>query len=366
MSDVLVFLSEMYLFQNSLLAWSAALLIMLFSLLVLSGARVFLPRRLAAKAEKSDNKWDDLAMSLVSKTRMPFIFLVSVYFGALTLALPARIVELIRIVIIIALLIQVGFWSTHVVSFLVAKRRQEQLADEAGSPTTLHAVEMIGKWVIWILIVLLALDNIPTIQVTTLIASLGIGGIAIGLAVQNILGDLFASLSIALDKPFVIGDFVSVGDYSGTVEYVGIKSTRMRSISGEQVVFSNSDLMGSRIRNYKRMARRRIAFTIGVTYQTPSEKLSAIPQMVREIIDAQENAAFDRAHFKEFGPSSLDFEVVYFMEVPDYLVYMDVQQSINLALYKCFKREGIEFAYPTQTLFIDKNTSDELVRSNPI
>jgi small-conductance mechanosensitive channel len=180
----------------------------------------------------------------------------------------------------------------------------------------------------------------------------------VALAIQNILGDLFASLSIVLDKPFVIGDFIIVGDLMGTVEKIGLKTTRVRSLSGEQLVFGNHDLLQSRIRNFKHLFERRILFSFGVIYQTPHDKLAAIPGMVREIIESLEDTRFDRAHFKEYGDFSLNFEVVYYVLKPDYNAYMDTQQAINLALYQRFQQAGIEFAYPTQTLFITREGTE--------
>jgi len=207
--------------------------------------------------------------------------------------------------------------------------------------------------ILWSVIVLMALENVG-IDITALVAGLGVGGIAVALAVQNILGDLFASLSIVLDKPFVIGDFIIIGDYMGTVEHIGLKTTRIRSLSGEQLVFANNDLLQSRIRNFKRMYERRVVFNLGVVYQTPHEKLQKIPQIVREIIEQQHPVRFDRAHFKSFGDFSLNFEVVYWVQNPDYTVYMDIQQAINLEIYRRFAEEGIEFAYPTQSIFVEK------------
>jgi len=211
--------------------------------------------------------------------------------------------------------------------------------------------------VLWTGVLLLALDNLG-VHVTTLITGIGIGGVAIALAIQNILGDLFASLSIILDKPFMIGDFIIVDDFLGTVEHIGLKTTRLRSLSGEQLVFANSDLLKSRIRNYKRMAERRIVFSIGVVYQTAPEKLAGITGFIRDIIEGQPQARFDRAHFKGFGSSSLDFEIVYWVTSPDYNLYMDIQQAINLALFRRLQSEGIEFAYPTQTLFLERQEAE--------
>jgi small-conductance mechanosensitive channel len=209
-----------------------------------------------------------------------------------------------------------------------------------------------GRGIIWVIVLLVVIDNVG-VDVTTLVASLGVGGIAIALAVQSILGDIFASLSIIFDKPFLVGDFVRVGDYTGSVENIGIKTTRLRSLSGEQLVISNSDMLGSRIQNYGRMYERRATFTLGVTYDTPREKLAKIPEMVREAIEAEEGVRFDRAHFKEFGAYSLNIDAVYYVLSPDYAQYMDIQQRINLDLHRRFEEEGIEFAYPTQVVHID-------------
>jgi small-conductance mechanosensitive channel len=204
---------------------------------------------------------------------------------------------------------------------------------------------------------LLILDNLG-IDITALVAGLGVGGIAVALAVQNILGDLFASLSIVLDKPFAVGDFIIIDDYLGSVEHVGLKTTRLRSLSGEQLVMSNADLLSSRIRNYGRMYERRIVFSLGVTYQTPRDKLKKIPGIIRDAVEAQDQTRFDRSHFKGYGSFSLDFETVYHVLQPDYNLYMDIQQAVNFAIHERFEAEGIEFAYPTQTLFVERGGAD--------
>ena len=176
--------------------------------------------------------------------------------------------------------------------------------------------------------------------------------IAVALAAQNILGDLFASLSIVLDKPFAVGDFLIIDNYMGSVEKVGLKTTRVRSLSGEQLIFSNNDLLGSRIRNFKRMYQRRVVFSFGVVYETPANQLEAIPSMVREIVQGQPQTRFDRAHFQKFGDYALIFEVVYHVDSPDYNLYMDIQQAINLAIYRGLDERGLALAYPTQRLYL--------------
>ncbi|MDP7260201.1 MAG: mechanosensitive ion channel family protein, partial [Anaerolineales bacterium] len=203
----------------------------------------------------------------------------------------------------------------------------------------------------WSIILLLALDNLG-IEISGLLTGLGIGGIAVALAVQNILSDLLAYVSIMLDRPFTVGDFIVVDDRMGTVERIGLKTTRMRSLSGELLIFANHDLLGSRLSNFQDREDRRVVFTIGVTYDTPAAKLASIPEIMREVVSAQQQVRFDRSHFHSFGDFSLQFETVYYVNSADYGVYMDVQQNINLELVRRFERADIEFAFPTQTVHL--------------
>jgi small-conductance mechanosensitive channel len=209
----------------------------------------------------------------------------------------------------------------------------------------------LGQMTVWSLILLLCLEALG-VNVNSLIASLGVGGIAVALAAQNVLGDLFASISILLDKPFVAGDAIQVGDFVGTVERIGVKTTRLRSVDGEEIVMGNSDLVSSRIRNYKRVNERRVVCQLGVAYQTASNLAEAVPGMLREIVQGVPQARFDRAHLKALADSSILFELVYCVQSPDFNVRMDAQQAVNLAILRRFKREGIEFAYPTHTVHL--------------
>jgi small-conductance mechanosensitive channel len=204
-----------------------------------------------------------------------------------------------------------------------------------------------------VVVVLIGLSNLG-VDITALIAGLGVGGIAVALAAQNVLGDLLASLSIVLDKPFVIGDFIVAGDYKGTVENIGIKTTRLRSLSGEEIVLSNKDLLESRIQNFKRMWRRRVVLKVGVIYSTTAEVLEKIPVWMKAIVTSEAKLDFDRCHFSGFGASSLDFEMVFFVNDSDYNLYMDIQQRVMLSIFKKFNEEKVEFAFPTQSLFIEK------------
>ncbi|CEP66902.1 Mechanosensitive ion channel MscS [Moorella glycerini] len=345
---------EWLIYGNYWMEWGLALGITIATLL---SQRVLLRialRRLKAVAERTTTELDNMAVELLDKTSGFFLLTVAIWAGSQVLEL-GETNAVLRKVLIGAFFLQVALWGNALITNWINSYARKLLDQDAVAATTLSAIGVIGRVLLWTIVGLLALQNIADLNLGTLIAGLGVGGIAVGLAVQKILGDLIASLSIVLDKPFVIGDFIIVDDLMGTVEHIGLKSTRIRSLSGEQIIFGNGDLLQSRVRNYKRMQERRILFTIGVTYQIPYEKLQAIPGIIRGIIESQPHTRFDRAHFKEFGDFSLNFEVVYYVTVPDYNVYMDVQQAINLEIYRRFAQEGIEFAYPTQTLFLEKS-----------
>jgi small-conductance mechanosensitive channel len=207
--------------------------------------------------------------------------------------------------------------------------------------------------VVWGLATVFLLDNLG-FRISTVVAGLGIGGIAVALAAQNLLGDLFAYFVIMFDRPFEIGDFVIVGEYMGVIDRFGVKTTRISSLGGEQIIMSNKDLTDSRVRNYKRMEKRRILFRLGVTYQTPFGKLQEIPEIIAGVIRGVEYTTFDRAHFSSYGDFSLVFEVVYYVLSNDYTKYMNIQQEINFRIHEEFEKRKIEFAYPTQTLFLNK------------
>jgi small-conductance mechanosensitive channel len=336
---------------NSPVEWATAVAVALGLALALLLARRLLVRHLGAYAKTTTTPVDDVITDILGATKRVFLVLMALYAGAQFLELPARVTKVVDSVAIVALLAQAALWTNRgIVAWLTYYLREKRQTDAAGA-TTMSVLGFIARVGVWALFVLMILDNLG-FNITTLVASLGIGGIAVALAVQNILGDIFASLSIALDKPFVIGDFIIVEDVLGTIEYIGLKTTRLRSLSGEQIVFSNADLLKSRIRNYKRMSERRVLFSFGVIYQTPYPQLERIPAMVREIVGQQPQTRFDRAHFKGYGDSSLDFEVVYYVLDSDYNIYMDIQQAINLALFRRFEAEHIEFAYPTRTLYV--------------
>lgn len=329
--------------------------ITIISIIVLQLIRGLVARKISALATQTETKLDDLVVTLVKRTKIIFILAISIYLGSLPLKMPGNAVIFFRTVAIAITFFQIAFWGNGLITYWAASQVDQPTDQDAATATTMNVVGYVAKVILWSVITILILDNIPGIEVDSLIASLGIGGVAVALAVQNILGDLFASLSIALDKPFVIGDFLVIGDYRGTVERVGLNSTRIRSLYGEELVFSNSDLVKSRISNFKTMARRRVNFELGIKGDTPYDKLVAIPDVLKEIVESQDQVTFDRANFRTYGDFALIFDVVYHVEGPDYRQYMDIQQSINLDIYKRFEVEGIEFAYPTQTIYLAKD-----------
>ena len=335
---------------NTALAWLTAAGVALAVILALYGLKALLVRRFGAIAERTNTRYDDILVAALASTRLPVMMIIGLYAGSTMLDLGDKAALFLSRVAMGATLVQAAIWADSAVRAWLAQYRASPQVDP-GRATSTAALGFIVRVVVWAVFLLMILDNLG-FNITTLVASLGIGGIAVALAVQNILGDLFASLSIVLDKPFVIGDFIVVGDSLGTVEYVGLKTTRVRSLSGEQIIFSNADLLNSRIHNLRRMETRRVVFTVGVTYSTSEELLRALPNEIAQIIKGQDRVKFDRAHFKGFGASSLDIEVVYIVNSSDYAVYMDVQQEIYLQIYRRFNELGADFAFPTQTLHV--------------
>lgn len=305
--------------------------------------------RLKIWAEKTKTDYDDFFVTFGEKTFIPLCYFGVVYIAIRGLSLHPVIGKTVRILgLSIFTYLTVKFLIAFV-EFVMKKHWMKNM--EAISAIKLEKAFPAIRISIWILGTVFLLDNLG-FQISTVIATLGIGGVAVALAAQAILKDLFSYFSILFDRPFEPGDFIIIGDFLGTVEHIGVKTTRIRSLSGEQLVFSNSDLTDSRIRNYKRMARRRVVFKIGVTYQTSQEQVQNIPSIVKDIIDSIELAALDRVHFSAFGDFSLVFEIVYYVESSEYNKYMDIQQQINLKLKQEFEARGIEFAYPTQSLFL--------------
>ncbi len=334
-----------------LLDWAKLIgLWILFTAVGLGVRRVFFGR-FTTLAARTSNRVDDVVAELLGGTRTFFLAVVALWIAVEYRTDDAPATVTLQRIVFVGLLLQLGLWGNDVIR-LVASWYSAAKNEDPAQITAVTAVGLVGKIVLWSVLFLVALDNIG-IDITALVAGLGIGGIAIALAVQNVLQDLLAYISIVVDQPFVYGDFLVLNELSGTVEHIGIKSTRLRSLSGEQIIFSNTDLLSSRVRNFKRMYERRVVFQVGVTYDTPHEKLKAIPDMLRAAVEASTDVRFDRAHLKAFGDFSINFETVYYVLVPDFATHMDRQQEMNLAIHLRFTEEGIDFAFPTQTLHIE-------------
>lgn len=308
--------------------------------------------RLTLLAERTTMRADDVVVEVLRGTNRGLVFLVALLIGVGMLDLPDRWASRVSQLWFLALAVQVALWANKAVTVGLRAYAERQSAAGAGPVSAAATLVSWGlRTLLWAIVLLAMLSNLG-INITAFVASLGVGGIAIALAAQNILGDLFASVAIAVDKPFEVGDFIVLGSVAGTVEAVGVKTTRIRSLGGEQIVMSNTELLKQTVSNYKRLTERRIVFGFGVTYDTTAEQAAAIPGLVKQIVEESEKLRFDRAHFKSFGDSSLDYELVYYVLDPGYAVYMDEQQRINLSLMRELKALGVEFAFPTRTVHV--------------
>lgn len=341
-----------YKFLNiTLTDWLYTLLISIVAYLLIVSIWKIALDKLGKIAIRTVSNFDDTVLEVMRTTKhltfALFAFLIGMHFLDLSERWITRLDHLSFVIIGL----QIAAWVNKGISIWAKRKAVSTDGNAEDNAVITTMLSWIFKTVVWSILLLSILANIG-VNITALVASLGIGGIAVALAVQNILSDLFASLSIGLDKPFVIGDFIVFGDVAGTIERVGLKTTHIRSLSGEQIVCSNTELLKNTIHNYKRMAQRRILFGFGVTYDTKVELLERIPGIVKTAVESQEKTRFDRAHMKDFGASSLNFEVVYFILDSDFNVYMDVQHAVNLSLMREFESLGVQFAFPTMTLNI--------------
>jgi len=344
-------LEQVYL-GNRILDYIIAFLALIFGLLFVKIIIRSIVRRLRRLAERTDTKLDDFIIKILEKIGLPALYISCFYLSAKILKMPSGADALFNVLELVV----ITFFSARIVVMLANWSINSYLAKKQHDPTVVRSLDgmlWVVKLLIWALAVIILLDNLGY-KVSTLIAGLGIGGIAVAIAAQALLKDFFSYFSIVFDHPFKIGDFIIIGDFMGTVEYIGIKTTRIRSLGGELVIFSNTDLTDSRVRNYRLMEKRRVLFRIGLTYQTPLSKLKEIPEIIEQVIKSVKDTAFDRAHFFSYGDFSLIFEVVYFVLSPDYNKYMDIQQEINFKIKEEFEKRGIEFAYPKQILFVTK------------
>jgi small-conductance mechanosensitive channel len=310
--------------------------------------------RLHKLALKTKTELDDILIEIFKKIKPPFYFFISIYFSIKILVLPSFFMKTLFVLFVIIVVYEVIKAVERLVDYFLRKYLEKNQKDPEANPHSdamIKVMQMIIRTILWLIGITLVLSNLG-VNVSSLIAGLGIGGIAIALALQNVLSDLFSAFTIYVDKPFKIGDHIKIGTDRGEVENVGLKSTRIRTVQGEQLIVSNQELTNTRIHNFRRMEVRRANFSIGVTYDTPAEKLEAI--MIKNIVDRTENVDFARCHFVEYADSSLNFQIVMDIKSKEFGAYLDVRQAVNMAIFKKFAEQKIEFAYPTQTIFVNK------------
>jgi len=341
-------------FGNTVFNYLLALIVFLVVLAVMRIFKYVVIHKLKKIAQKTKTDFDDMIIEAIEKVfKKPFYAFVSVYAALKYLTLSQTLDMILHyILILVGTYYGIKFVSTFV-DYGTRKFMEKGKEGQKIDASALKLMNSIAKAFLWLMAALLILSNLGY-NINTLIAGLGVGGIAVAFALQNILADVFASFSIHFDKPFETGDFIEIGTDGGTVKRIGIKSTRITTVKGDELVISNRELTESRVHNYKKMEKRRITFHIGVEYGTPSEKLKKIPKIITEIISKIELLEMERVHFKEFGDSDLKFEIVYYINSNDYKVYMDKQQEINLKIKEAFDKEKIAFAFPTQTIFMGK------------
>ena len=327
---------------NTLNEWLRALALFAGAAFVLGLVRWVVVRRLSIIAARTATWLDDLVVDVVRRTKDWFIVVVALAIGLAGAVLRPGVVAILHGALTIGVMLQIAIWANGAIKFSVTHYRQSRGGD-GSSMGTVQGFAFLARIALGAILLIATLDFLG-VKVTTFVAGLGITGIAIALAVQNVLGDLFAALAIVLDKPFVIGDSIAVDNIEGTVEHVGLKTTRIRSTGGEQVIVANADLLRSRIRNFRRLAERRTVLHFGLVHETEPALAARIPGMLQEIVERQKPVRFDRAHLRRIGESSLEYELVYFVTTPDYLVHMNVQQAINLAVLERFRAEGAALA----------------------
>jgi small-conductance mechanosensitive channel len=343
---------EYSVFGNTVHSYLISLGILLGGITVLYVFKRYILIRLRKWADSTDTAIDDLLVDAIERALVPALYFGIVYASLYTLNLSPDFKHGLQV----AAIVLITVFAVRVATAAVNRGLQSYLkvSSDAAGERHLKGISGLINIVIWVLATIFLLDNLG-VKISAVVAGLGIGGIAVALASQAVLGDLFSYFVIFFDKPFGIGDSIAVGDKIGVVEQIGIKTTRLQAQGGEQLIISNTDLTNSRLHNFKKMEKRRVVFKLGIIYQTPAEVLKSIPTIVKDIIEKQAGTTFDRGHFASYGDSSLNFEFVYFVTGADYNKYMDIQQSINLSIFEEFEKNGIEFAYPSQTLFVNKS-----------
>ncbi|WPU66451.1 mechanosensitive ion channel family protein [Peredibacter starrii] len=328
--------------------------ISLLSFFLVLGLKVLFSTKIGRFIGRPENKWDDIVVFTVEKTTYTFMAGMAIYFGFLALPHSKKWSHYGDRAFFIILMWQVAIWSYHLLDKWLAYAIYRRTRTNPAAASSVSLIRLFSRLLLFTALFLFTLSNLG-IRVTTIIAGLGVGGIAVALALQKILGDLFSSLSIVLDKPFVVGDFVVLDQYMGEVEKIGLKTTRIRSLSGEQIIISNSDLLATRIRNYKRMHERRVVFFLNLVHDLSVDRLKEAVGIITSIIHTKNRTRFERCHFMRICPTSFDIETVFWVLSEDHNLYMDIQQEIFLEILQAFSQAGIEFASPMQTIYVSEN-----------
>ncbi|MBU2545476.1 mechanosensitive ion channel family protein [Patescibacteria group bacterium] len=339
--------------ENSVLDYLIAVGVFFLALAVLKIFKFTVLMKLKKIAKQTSVEFDDILIESIDAIGWPLYSFLSIYIAIQFIQFPNIIGKIISVVILVILTYYIVKAIQQLIDFGFGKVIEKKQKEENFDPAIINLSKRLLKGVLWIFAVIIILQNLGY-NVSTLIAGLGIGGLAIAIALQNILADIFSAFCIYFDKPFQIGDFIKIGEDMGKVKQVGIKSTRIETLQGEELIISNRELTGTRVHNFKKMEKRRIVFNFGITYETPTEKVKKVPELVKDIFNMVDGADLDRVHFKTFGDSDLNFEIVYFLSSSEYNDYMDIQQEINLSIKDAFEKEGIHFAYPTKRVFVEK------------
>jgi small-conductance mechanosensitive channel len=350
-------LKDISLGGNTAYDYVIALVIFVGLLVILKVFQMIILARLEKVAKRSKTEFDDTVINIFDGIKPPFYLLVALYFSIQYLVLHPVAEKAVSVIFLVVITYEIVQAVEKIIDYglrVYTRKTREAGESVEHSKSMVSSIRLIVRVILWIFGFIMILANLD-VNVTSLVASLGIGGIAIALALQNVLGDMFNSFSLYIDKPFKVGDMIKIGKDMGTVERIGMKTTRIRTLQGEEMVVSNTELTSTRVQNFKKMKERRVIFNLGVVYGTSSEKLEAIPKMIKEIVDLVDGVDYDRCNFDEYGDFSLNFQTVFFVKSADYKDYMNKKEEANLAIYKRFEKEGIEFAYPTQTLYVNKS-----------
>ncbi len=356
--DFFDFLDKRY-FGSSVTRWLLALAVLFSTYVVLTVLQRWMKRRVGKFAQRTATTWDDLLVEIISRTRWFFLIAISLATAALLIPANKRFDGVLRAALVVASLLQTGVWGNGIIAFFSERYSRLKTAGDVASRATVYAIGYGARIALWVILIVSGLGFF-NVEIKGLLAGLGIGGVAVALAAQNVLGDLFAAVAIVLDRPFVVGDSIATEGFEGDVEEIGLKTTRIRSVNGEQIVVANNDLLKSRIRNYGRMLQRRSAFHLDIAHGTHPDSVSRIPEIIQAIVEKQPQTRFDRCHFLSFTDSALRIEVVYFVLERDFRKYADVQQAINLDILRRFAAEGITFAFPSRTVILRGDVSPSI------